>query len=134
MDGLVGYGRESVNVVEGGRRPSRGFVEALSRLLHLGPEPQAELLHFALAGPLQQPPHARARELTISHAFDQCPHNLPSPLTSLVGRVREVGLLRRRLEKPTVRLLSLVGPPGIGKTRLALQLAAPFSDGVFVAQ
>lgn len=48
--------------------------------------------------------------------------NLPEPLTSFVGRERELVELKRLLSKN--RLLSLVGAGGIGKTRLALQLAA----------
>ncbi|MGH8974896.1 MAG: ATP-binding protein, partial [Acidimicrobiia bacterium] len=63
-------------------------------------------------------------------------HNLPVPLTSFVGRVEEindvVGLVGRS------RLVSLVGPGGAGKTRLALEAAAAaldrFPDGVWFAE
>jgi len=55
--------------------------------------------------------------------------------TLLVGREREVGEVRGRLLAPEVRLLTLTGPGGTGKTRLALQAAADlleeFEDGVF---
>src|SRR5215213_331660 len=63
------------------------------------------------------------------------PNNLPLQATPLVGREREVDEVRRRLLRPEVRLLTLSGPGGIGKTRLALQAAAElldeFQDGVF---
>jgi len=48
----------------------------------------------------------------------------PLPLTSFVGRERELAAVRARLLDPGVRLLTLTGPGGVGKTRLALQAAA----------
>jgi predicted ATPase/class 3 adenylate cyclase len=63
------------------------------------------------------------------------PHNLPVQLTSFVGREREVADARRELLRKEVRLLTLAGPAGTGKTRLALQLAedvlADFANGIF---
>jgi predicted ATPase len=63
-------------------------------------------------------------------------HNLPEELTSLIGRERDqaevAGLLRGH------RLVSLVGPGGVGKTRLALSaargLVADFRDGVWLVE
>jgi len=63
------------------------------------------------------------------------PNNLPMQPTLLVGREREVEDVRGRLLAPEVRLLTLTGPGGTGKSRLALQSAADlieeFEDGVF---
>jgi non-specific serine/threonine protein kinase len=60
------------------------------------------------------------------------PHNLPAPLTSFIGRGREIVELKRLLT--TTRLLTLTGAGGCGKTRLALRVAAElgpeFDDGV----
>ena len=50
--------------------------------------------------------------------------NLPAPRTSFVGRVSELDEIDRLLEDPNCRLLTLVGPGGAGKTRLALEAAA----------
>ncbi len=50
--------------------------------------------------------------------------NLPPQPTPFVGRQREMAELQRLLADPACRLLTLVGPGGIGKTRLALQIAA----------
>jgi diguanylate cyclase (GGDEF)-like protein len=61
------------------------------------------------------------------------PHNLPSSLTAFVGRRSEIRVISARLDEK--RLVTLVGPGGIGKTRLALQVAAEkirfFGEGVF---
>jgi predicted ATPase/DNA-binding SARP family transcriptional activator len=67
------------------------------------------------------------------------PNNLPAPVTSFVGREEEVSRARQLLEGGC-RLLTLVGPGGVGKTRLALELAAQvaedkagaFPDGIYL--
>ena len=60
-------------------------------------------------------------------------HNLPEQLTPLIGREREVGEVCTILQQPGVRLLTLTGPGGVGKTRLGLQIATDlledFADG-----
>src|SRR5262245_2659981 len=59
------------------------------------------------------------------------PH-LPLPLTSFVGREREVAAVADLLRHPGVRLVTLTGPGGIGKTRLAIRLGEEVAT-VFLA-
>jgi predicted ATPase len=56
-------------------------------------------------------------------SYEDAPH-LPVPITPLIGRAHEPQRARTRLLRPEVRLLTLTGTPGVGKTRLALALAA----------
>jgi predicted ATPase/DNA-binding CsgD family transcriptional regulator len=62
-------------------------------------------------------------------------HNLPIPPTPLIGRQNEVVTASNLLLREDVRLLTLTGPPGIGKTRLAIEIATRlltyFADGVY---
>jgi len=62
-------------------------------------------------------------------------HNLPIPLTPLVGRKQEVTALCALLQQPKVRLVTLAGTGGVGKTRLALGVGIEvrnfFADGVY---
>jgi predicted ATPase/Tfp pilus assembly protein PilF len=51
-------------------------------------------------------------------------HNLPAQLTSFIGREAELTALAELLANPVCRLITIIGPGGIGKTRLALQTAA----------
>lgn len=58
-----------------------------------------------------------------SNPAPDVPSNLPAPLTSLVGVEATLQLLTRLIEREDVRLLTLLGPGGIGKTRLSIELA-----------
>jgi class 3 adenylate cyclase len=67
--------------------------------------------------------------------LDTHPNNLPIQLTLLIGREQEMAIVQRLLCREDLRLLTLTGPGGTGKTRLGLQVAAElsdhFADGVF---
>ena len=67
---------------------------------------------------------------------DSIPHNLPTQLTTFIGRRRELEEVKQRIEG--ARLLTLLGPGGTGKTRLMLQAAGDlverFPDGVWLVE
>jgi len=62
------------------------------------------------------------------------PPGMPSPATPLIGREKDLAALRSRLSDDAVRLVTITGPAGVGKTRLALQvayaMAGEFRDGI----
>jgi predicted ATPase/class 3 adenylate cyclase len=83
--------------------------------------PQPERLYQAAAPGL---PEVFAPLRTL----DARPSNLPAPLTSFVGREAELGAVCGLLRREDVRLLTLAGPGGTGKTRLALAAATAVLD------
>ncbi|HEY3265594.1 MAG TPA: AAA family ATPase [Armatimonadota bacterium] len=70
--------------------------------------------------------------------MDARPHNLPAQLTSFVGRTSEMEDLAARFDDASTRLVTLIGPPGVGKTRLATQFASEYAfrypDGVWLVE
>jgi transcriptional regulator with XRE-family HTH domain len=99
------------------RAPYRATLDRLASALDLDAGRRA-ILGGARKGPESRPPTPRYGAL-------------PVPISSFIGRDQELGQLRTRLE--TARLLTLVGVGGVGKSRLALQVAAmvesDYSDG-----
>lgn len=77
-------------------------------------------------------------ESAIRNPQSTIPHNLPRPTTPFVGREAELALIAQHLADDACRLVTLVGPGGTGKTRLALEAAAralpTFPEGVFLAR
>ena len=82
--------------------------------------------------------HAAFGLTTRTAAPPATPHNLPTPIIPFIGRVREQTDLLGLLKDPDVRLVSIVAPGGMGKTRLALkvgrQALAQFADGVYLVE
>src|SRR5215217_8185092 len=106
------------------RAPHLSTVRVLADALSLGPVERQSLL-------------AAARPGTAPETADASPCSyapLPLPLTSLLGREREVTTLVSLLQAGDIRLVTLTGAGGSGKTRLALEVAAllqgTFADGV----
>src|SRR5260221_6497635 len=92
---------------------------------------------------LQRPSHLfqlSLEDLTANFpplkTLDAHPNNLPIQPTPFIGREKEVAAVTRLLKRPDVRLVTLTGPGGVGKPRLALHVAAEladdFADGMFV--
>jgi predicted ATPase/transcriptional regulator with XRE-family HTH domain len=110
------------------RQPSPQMAQLLAEHLDLAPDEQPAFLHLA-----RHQGNATLSPLPIV-ATRKPGNNLPTPLTPFIGREWEVTAVRAILLRPEVRLLTIIGPPGIGKTRLGMQVAAQvqedFADGV----
>jgi predicted ATPase/DNA-binding SARP family transcriptional activator len=104
----------------------------LVRELGLDPSPELAALHLAI---LKQDP-ALDRPPAPAPSAERLRTNLPVPLTDLVGRAEAVAEVRRLLGSG--RLVTLIGPGGVGKTRLAVETAAQlvdrFPDGVWLVE
>ena len=120
-------------VLTGRRSAALAQYEVCRRALaeELGVEPEEEttaLYRRIRDGTLRktaQPPRAGIGE---HRDVRQTVYNLPAPLTPLIGREAALDEIARLLQEPACRLLSLVGPGGIGKTHLALEVATKLAS------
>jgi len=116
------------------RRPSAQIVARLAEIFNIPSSEQTAFLRFARgdwkSAPTIVPEDSPWRVSTVSPRS-----NLPASLTSLIGREQEITKLSEYLSNPSIRLVTLMGPPGIGKTRLSIEAArvelSDFPDGVF---
>jgi predicted ATPase/transcriptional regulator with XRE-family HTH domain len=115
---IAGLSVHAVSALERGerRRPHLETVRALSAALDL-----TGATLSAFLGSARAPAHATAVDELSSVS-------LPLPPTALLGRDTEMGALRQCLSDPASRLITLIGPGGVGKTRLALELARAIAE------
>lgn len=144
-------------------RPSREIADRLASCLEIPPDDRELFIQVARAErsvdrlPLVLPPVDIDRVAALAHTGQDIrhrgegrsvlpmmqraranglpQHNLPAQAASLIGREREMTEVATQLLDADVRLLTLTGPGGVGKTRLALRVAVDlvphFCDGVF---
>ncbi len=141
----IGCSPETIHKIEAGaRRPSKQIADLLADYLQIPSGEHSAFIEFARStGRAMEPIEAPEKEAIAPRpsALEHGPYptNLRTPLTRLIGREKEIREIGDYLAQPGVRLLTLVGPPGIGKTRLSLHVGAwsvatlphTFPDGVF---
>ncbi|HSH80251.1 MAG TPA: tetratricopeptide repeat protein [Herpetosiphonaceae bacterium] len=111
-------------IESGERRPSRPMAQLLADHLVRGRSERAAFL--AAAGFSSELPYGHARGQPASpddRIADRAAHNLPAFLAPLVERDADVAAVSAFLRRPHVRLVTLTGPAGVGKTSLSLAVA-----------
>lgn len=140
----IGCSIETIRKIEAGRRrPSRQMAELLAVTLGAPSEDVLRLVEMArtsddaesMFGEIPSPNPLDGREPRARVPKRPNVH-LPAQRTTFIGRQREVERVLDLLMQADVRLVTLTGPPGIGKTRLSLQVAASMGnyveDGVYL--
>jgi predicted ATPase/DNA-binding XRE family transcriptional regulator/Tfp pilus assembly protein PilF len=127
----AGLSANAISALERGER-KRPYPDTLRRLgeaLRLSEGQRSDLAAALRTGRDDIPASPR-----LSSAFDEAPDDLPDPGTPLIGREREAEVVLHLLSQSSGRLLTLTGPGGVGKTRLALhtvrRIRDRYSDGV----
>lgn len=126
-------------IESGERRPSKQLASLLAKALEIPHEDHETFIRVArgdlrlerLPHPL---PHNRIAQLALIHS-PSTPVHLPLPPTPLVGRETDLAAMERIFHTPHCRLLTITGPGGIGKTRLAIEFAShqvkAFPSGIY---
>ena len=131
LGGLISCSAVMVKKIESDqRRPSIRITRLLARHLKITPQERSSFMRLAhpdlppeqieeIASPYIQPPNGPVKQRVT---------NLQTPLTLLIGRAQEVSSICTLLMAPNVRLVTLTGAGGIGKTRLSIQVATDLKE------
>jgi transcriptional regulator with XRE-family HTH domain len=152
--GLLGYSRSTVRRWEAGVTApddaaekaitdhciDRGVFHAYERGPLAGLSLSREFLHEILADARLDISGAHGRSASSATLVSELPsprrNNLPQSMTSFIGRRREMAAVHRLLHE--TRLLTLMGPGGVGKTRLAIEAARllvdDYPDGIWLVE
>jgi predicted ATPase/transcriptional regulator with XRE-family HTH domain len=120
------------------RRPSVQIAELLADIFNIPTNEREAFLQFARGNLLSAPDSSNVEvdwRASIKASIQHPRTNLPATFTSLVGRSKDITAVHKYLLNPNIRLVTLIGPPGIGKTRLSVESAkealTDFPEGVF---
>lgn len=122
------------------RRPSRQIAELLAQHLGIAADQRAAFVRFARSATRAVPPGAFAPPPAPAPWRTQLRHctNLPAQSTPLIGRDDDLVRAQNLLLSRNLRLLTLTGPAGVGKTRLAIAVAQTllyeFNDGIYFVE
>jgi transcriptional regulator with XRE-family HTH domain len=109
------------------RRPSTQIAELLAEIFKIPTTERTAFLRFA-RGDWRSAPSLGDEEApwhVSTPALPQQPRsNLPATFTSLIGRDKDIAAVQDYLTNPDIRLVTLIGAPGIGKTRLSIASAS----------
>ena len=120
----VGYAVATIRKIERDElRPAHQMAERLAEELDIGPADRPAFIRFARDEGADPAPLPTQTAQFAPQPPSPPAHNLPRPLTSLVGREAEIATVQQLLQRDDVYLVTLVGPGGTGKTRLALAVA-----------
>src|SRR5688572_1183819 len=121
---------ETIKKIESQKRqPSKQLAELLMRELKIDASERDRFISLA-----------RAVDVTQTYTTQSTPpinsNALPSPLTPLIDRADEIKSVTTLLSRLEIRILTLTGPGGVGKTRLAIQVAQAlkneFANGIYM--
>lgn len=108
------------------RKPSRQLAELLAQALKIHSTEVEQFLRYS---------RGLISDAVVLGAEQVAKHNLPVLLTSTVDRTQDLTTVLDLLNTEAIHLVTLIGPPGIGKTRLSIhcgtQLVEAFPDGVW---
>jgi len=131
----AGYSAATIRKIEDEeRRPSEQIAAQLADIFNIPPHERTDFLRFA-RGDSKSAPKESMEEVPWRASSKLPRSNIPATTTSLIAREKEIAMVREYLSKEDIRLVTLMGPPGIGKTRLSIEVAREslhdFPDGVF---
>jgi predicted ATPase/transcriptional regulator with XRE-family HTH domain len=108
------------------RRPSAQTCERFAEIFQI---PQNEMKNFLLfsRGDWQKSISDHPQEFPWHSQQNRSITNLPAATTPFVGHSADMENLQKYLKNETIRLVTIIGPPGIGKTRLSLEIAHQFT-------